>query len=72
MSSVFIVLYDHYGGGTPGRVFSTLEAAKAYGGDWIEEYPIDVDSPAIKSWSRRSWIDNNEWKEYTLVDGRVQ
>lgn len=71
MSSVFIDCGESYGIETPNRVFSTLEAAKAYGGDWIKEYPIDVDSPAIRQWSRCSWQNNNEWQEYSLVGGVV-
>lgn len=66
MNSVFVNMGESYGIGSINRIFSTLEEAKAYGGDWIQEWPVDKDSPAIRSWSRNMHDPNDRWFERDL------
>lgn len=49
MKKVFISCGDYYGGPTPSRVYSTLEAAKAGGTGWVLEMVVDDDNAPIIS-----------------------
>ncbi len=44
---VYIVCGDHYNAPTPNRVFSTMERAQAYAGqyDYILVFEVDADQP---------------------------